>query len=192
MMRYRVEVFRQVRIDDIRVPLAQRRMHRPNRIVRRTPRSIAIGTVLEVRFEDRFQHQLRGRLRHAVPNRRDPEWSLAAAWFGNHHPAHRRRPIRLLAQVLSQRREPRFHAGRVDVLETHPVHTGGSARRARQSIGMGEDVLAVHLVVQQIEPVLGLLLRLHVQLPLPPPNAVGSLQAHANLPVLGSFRSTQK
>src|SRR5205085_2322687 len=55
-----------------------------------------------------------------------------------------------------------------------------------------QDVLAVHLVVEQIEAVRGLALRLDVQRPLKPPNTLRSLQAHANLRILGFVRRTQK
>jgi hypothetical protein len=57
---------------------------------------------------------------------------------------------------------------------------------------MEEEVVAVHLVVEQIEAVRRLLLWLDVERPLKSPNAIGSLQAHANLLVLDFLRRTQK
>ena len=57
---------------------------------------------------------------------------------------------------------------------------------------MAEDVVAVHLVVEQVEAVRRLLLRLDVARPLKSPNTCGSLQAHANLLVLDFVRRTQK
>ena len=64
--------------------------------------------------------------------------------------------------------------------------------RTRQSVRVLENVFPMHLVVQQIEPVLRRLFRLDVQLPLKPPDAIRSRQAHANLRVLGVVGSTQK
>jgi len=81
---------------------------------------------------------------------------------------------------------------RFDVRELHPVHARRPSRRAREPIGVRQDVGAVHFVVQEVEPELRLLLRLHVQLPLQPPNAFGSRQVYANLRILGSVGSTQK
>jgi len=45
----------------------------------------AIGTWLEVRLEDRLEHQFEGRLHGAVPRGRDAQHpALAAAGFGDH------------------------------------------------------------------------------------------------------------
>jgi site-specific DNA recombinase len=191
-VRNRVEVLRQIGVHNLGVSLVNGAGDLANRVERAPLRSIPVGRLVEVRFEDRFQHQFDGRLHHPVPYRRNPEWPFAAAWFGHHHPAHRRRPIRLLAQFLSQCRQPRLHSGRLDVLEARPVHTSRSPRRARDPVRVGQDVVAAHLVVQEVEPERRLLLRLHVQRPLQPPNTVRSRQAHANLLVLGHIRSTQK
>jgi hypothetical protein len=57
---------------------------------------------------------------------------------------------------------------------------------------VGEDIIAAHLVVQEVEAVRRLVLRLDVQRPLKPPNTVRSLQAHANLRILGFVVRTQK
>jgi hypothetical protein len=55
-----------------------------------------------------------------------------------------------------------------------------------------EYVVAVHLVVEQVKAERRLVLRLDVERPLKLPNTVGSLQAHANLLVLGFLERTQK
>ena len=71
-----------------------------------------------------------------------------------------------------------------------PVHARRPAVRPAERVGVGEDVVAPHLVVQDMEPSGRLLLGRDVQRPLEPPNLVGSCQAHANLPLLGSFERT--
>lgn len=55
---------------------------------------------------------------------------------------------------------------------------------------MREDVVTPHLVVQDVKSSGRLLLGLHIERSLEPPNLVGSCQAHANLPLLGSFQRT--
>ncbi len=47
------------------------------RINRAAARPIAIGAVLEVRPEDRLQHDLGGGLNHPIPDRRDPSSRLS-------------------------------------------------------------------------------------------------------------------
>jgi hypothetical protein len=74
----------------------------------------------------------------------------------------------------------------------YAVHPRRPTRGAREAEGMGQDVVAIHLVVQEVEPKLRLLLRLHVERPLQPPNTVRSRQAHANLRVLGHHGCVQK
>ena len=131
-----VEVLRQVGVDHVRVSVAQRVMDRPDRILRAPLRSIAIGTVLEVRFEDRLQHQLGGGLHHPVPNRRDPEWSLARrqAWESSPDAPASGRYVFVL-QLLPQPGQPLLPALRLDVVERHPVHAGVRAPCARARLG---------------------------------------------------------
>ena len=62
VVRNRVEVGGHVRIDDPAHPRVQRRTNRIERVVRRSSRPKAERVRLEVRFEDRFQHQLCRRL----------------------------------------------------------------------------------------------------------------------------------
>ena len=95
LVRNRVEILRQVRVDHVRVAVAQRGVDCSNRL-RRTPlRSIAIRTVVKVRLEDGLQHQLGRRLHHPVPNRRNPEWAVSTARFGNQDPPNRGGAVRL-------------------------------------------------------------------------------------------------
>ena len=88
-MRNRIEILRQVGVHHIGEPLAQQSVHRLDRIDAAAARSVAIGSGFEVRLEDRLQHQFRSGLHHAVPDRRDAKWPLAAAGLRDHHPSHR-------------------------------------------------------------------------------------------------------
>src|ERR1035438_854031 len=57
---------------------------------------------------------------------------------------------------------------------------------------MGQDVLSVHLVVEQVETVVRLSLRLLVQLPLKHPDLYWCFQAHRQSPLLSFFKSTSE
>jgi hypothetical protein len=193
LVRDGVEIFRQVRVDHLRIAVAQSPMHRLDRVLSTPARAIAIRTRVELRFEDRFQYKLCRGLHHPVPNRRDAEWTLAAATgFGNQDPTHGRRAIGLRLQLISQRCQPRVDPLRVNVREGFSINPRCPTLRTGQSVGVLKNIFTMHLVVQQIEPVLGRLFRFDVQLPLKPPDAIRSRQAHANLRVLGLVGSTQK
>src|SRR3954471_16948143 len=62
--------------------------------------------------------------------------------------------------------------------------------RARQFVGMRQNVLSVYLVVQQVEAVSRFVLRLAIQLALKFPNLARCCQTHRQSPHLSSFTST--
>jgi hypothetical protein len=181
-MRDRVEIFRQISIDNVGVAPADQPVRFLDRIDRAAPQAIAIGAVLEVRLEDRLEHDLGGGLDHPIPYRWDAKRTFAAPWLLDRRPPHRIGPIRLRNEFLAQAREPRFHARRLDLLEGHPVH----ARRARivagASIRVKKNVLAADLVVEQIEAEGGLRLRLTIELSLKTPDLIGRFKAHRQSP----------
>ena len=51
-------------------------MHFLDRVHRPADGAVAVGVVLEVRLEDRFQHELGGGLDHPIPDRRDTRVEL--------------------------------------------------------------------------------------------------------------------
>jgi len=69
-MRDRVEIFRQIGVDNVGVTPADQPVRFLDRIDRATTRPIAISAVLEVRLEDRLQHNLGCGLNHPIPYRR--------------------------------------------------------------------------------------------------------------------------
>ena len=76
------------------------------------PRTKAEGAVLEVRLEDRFDHQQHRHLRDAVPHRRNPQRAEPAIRLRNVDAAHRLRTIRSRPQRLREVVEKRRHATR--------------------------------------------------------------------------------
>src|SRR5262249_9548117 len=82
---WRAEVLRHIGVDDLGVPLINRLMDPSNRIERTSVWAIPIGCLIEVRFEDRFEHQHRRGLYDPIADRRDAERPLTRApRFGNH------------------------------------------------------------------------------------------------------------
>src|SRR5208337_1000949 len=188
-MRDRVEVFRQIGVDNVGIAPAKQPVRFLDGVDRAATRPIAISAVLEVRFEDRLQHNLGGGLDHPIPDRRDAERTFAAARLGDRRPPHRIGPIRLRNEFLAQARQPYFHARRVNLLEGHPVNARRSRIVAGQRIGVSKNVLAADLVVEQIEAESGLRLRFAIELSLQVPDLVGRCKAYRQSPLLASFES---
>jgi hypothetical protein len=69
-MRNRVEVLRQVGVNDIGVAPANQPVYLLDRVGRTATGPVAIGSIVKVRLEDRFQHELGGGLSHPIPYRR--------------------------------------------------------------------------------------------------------------------------
>ena len=86
--------------------------------------------------------------------------------------------------------EPALHSVDFDARKGFPVHTWRSAIRPAERKRVSEDVFAPHLVIQEMKPPRRLLLGLHVQRSLERPDSFGSCQAHANPPLLSSFKRT--
>src|SRR5271166_5613619 len=181
-MRDRVEIFRQVGVNHVGVAPANQPVRFLDRIDRAATRAIAIGVVLEVRLEDRLQHDLDGSLNHPIPNRRDSQGTFAAPRLRDRRPPHRIGPIRLRHEVLAQARQPRLHAKRLNLLEGRPVHPRCARIGAGQRIGVPKVVIAADLVVEDVEAESGLRLRLTIELSLKVPDLFGRFEAHRQSP----------
>ena len=147
-VRNRVEVFRQIGVYHVGVAPAHEPVHFLDRVGRTTCGPIAIGTVLEVRLEDRFQNELGGGLNHPIPDRRDAERAFSTPRLRDHHPPHRRRPVRLRDEVLVQARQPPLQTRRFDRREGHPVHPRRARIGAGQRISVVKNVFSMNLVVE--------------------------------------------
>ncbi len=101
-VRNRVEIFRQIGVYHVGVAPADQPVRFLDRIDRAAARAIAKGVVLEVRLEDRLQHDLDGGLNHPIPDRRDAEGTFAAPRRRDRRPPHRTGPIRLRDEFLAQ------------------------------------------------------------------------------------------
>src|ERR1035437_7135205 len=165
-------------------------MHFPDGVLRTSLRSVTKCTWFQVRFENRLQHQLGRGLYHPVPYGRYPEWPLAASGLRDHHPSHRLWLIRLMAQFLPDAGQPLPQSPRFDFREALSIHPRRSLVGARQFVGMAQNVFPVNLVVEHVEAVSRLVLRLAIQLDLKFPDLARCCQTHRQSPSLPSFTST--
>ncbi len=95
---------------------------------------------------------------------------------------HRRGPIGLRSEVLTQARQPCVPPRRLDLRERHPVHAWRARVRAGKPIGVVQNVGATDLVVEQIEAEFRFRLRLTIQLSLKGPDLIGCFKAHGQSP----------
>src|SRR5712691_11847822 len=181
----RTEIFRQIRVDDFGVSLIDRLVDGSDRIERTALGTVPVGRLIEVRFENRFEHQQRCGLYHPIADRRNSERALAhTAGFRNHHPSDRLRFVAFCSNRLSQFVEPALHSVCFDATEGLAVHAWGPAVRTAAGVGVGYDVFTPHFVIEEVEPPRRLLLGLHIERSLELPNLFRSCQAHANLLLL--------
>jgi len=148
---------------------------------------VPIGAIFKVRLEDRLQHQFGGGLNDPVPDSGNAQRPLPAARFGNLHPPHRHRPIALRHEFLAQSRQPAFHTPRLDRLERHSVHARRAVVLTGERVGVFENVGPMDLVVEQVEPVGGLRLRLAIELPLKAADLIRRCKAHRQSPSIPTF-----
>jgi hypothetical protein len=129
----RIEVPLQVGV--VHFPIARRQVHanRFQRLMGRTLRSESIGTIQEIRLEDRLQNQQRRRLHHAVFHRRDAQRTQLAVSLRDVHPPHRLRLVAFLLQLLLQfdqeidKSRSLVAAAANDLLDRHAIDAGCSS-----------------------------------------------------------------
>src|SRR2546430_924870 len=92
----------------------------------------------------------------------------------------------------SMSRSTILQALRLDSPEALSIHARRALIGLHQCVGMGQHIFTVHLVVEQIETVARLFLRLLVQLPLKHPDLSRCFQAHRQSPLLSFFKSTSE
>ncbi len=79
----RVETRFDVRLQHPAVTVVVELVDLSDRVLRPAPRAEAIGAWLEIRLEDRLEHQLQGRLHDPVPNGRDGRFILPLLQLGS-------------------------------------------------------------------------------------------------------------
>ena len=125
-------------------------MHFLDGVGRTATGPITIRAIFKIRLEDRFQNKLGGGLHDPVPDCGDTQRAFAAPWFRDHHPPHRRGPVRLRDEFLTQVGQPGFQALRLDPRESLSVDAWSARVGASQFISVQKDVLSMNLVVEPL------------------------------------------
>jgi len=136
------------------------------RLVRVPPWTESVRTIQKIRFENRFQNQQRGHLRHPVSDRRYPQRPQLPIRLRDVHPPHRLRPIALGAKILAQLLQELRRATllRFYLLEGDSVHSRRSAIVPHSRHRRFQHIAPIDPVVQRVKPELRFLLGLVAQL----------------------------
>ena len=187
-----IEVLGQIGINHVGVAAAQKLVYFPDGVLRAPFRSIAKGIGIEVRLEDRLQHQFGSGLYHPVPNRRNAERPFPTPGLRDHHPSHWLWLVRLSAQFFPDTRQPLLHSRDSISRNVWSSTPGAPALAFRQLVSVTENDLPTDLVVEQVEAVGRFCLRFEVQLSLKSPDLIRCCQAHRQSPLLVFFQSTSE
>ena len=127
------------------------------RVVRRAPGPEPERALEHVGLEDRLNDDLRSRLHNAVADSRDREWSLLGrpAGLRNEHPAGRERTPPPVPQIRGQLVKELGDAVLLDVSDGLSVDAGRAAIGAHQLPRPLQNVPAVDLVMERVEPSFG-------------------------------------
>jgi hypothetical protein len=131
----------------------------------RAPGPKPVACRQEVGLEDRFEDQLRRGHRYPVAHARDRQRSGTTRLprFWDMDPPQRRRPVRPGPKRCREVAEEGRHPGRLHGVDGHPIGAGRPSVCSHLVPGPAQDVAAGDLVVQGMEPALGLLLGTAVQ-----------------------------
>ncbi len=122
-------------------------------IVRRPPRAEPETARQEVRLEDRLEHDLAGGLHDPVTDRGDRQRpALAAARLRDEHPSRGQRTPHALPQIAGQLAEQPGHPVLLDISQGDLVNARRAVVPAHRNPRPPQDVLAVNLVPQRMEP----------------------------------------
>jgi hypothetical protein len=129
------------------------------------PRAEAVGARLEIRLEDRLQHQLQGGLHHPVRGRRDAQAPQLARRLGDRLLPHPGRGEAACLERCSQPAEELPDA-EVDGARNHPINSGGASALVapHPTPRHDEERRVIHEVVEVIEATARIGLRPLVQL----------------------------
>jgi hypothetical protein len=112
----------------------------------------------EVRLEDRLNDDPRGGLHDAVADSRNRQWPLLGrpAGLRNEHPASRERPVAAVPQIRGQLVKQPVNPVLLDVGDGLSVDAGRAPIGAHRLPRPLQDVPAVDLVIERMEPASGI------------------------------------
>ena len=125
-MRDFVETGPDVALNDPLIRMGRQEAHLGHRVMDPAAGAEPVAAREKIRLEDRFQHQLQGRLDHPVADRCDPQAAaLGRARFGDQPLPRRQRAEAAVLQRVPQRAEKLPGAPRLDGRGRMAIHPGG-------------------------------------------------------------------
>ncbi len=118
---------------------------------------------LQVGLEDRLQDQHSSHLYHAIFYAGNPERPELAVPFGDEHASDRSGTIRSTPELFRQFVQPPVSSIRLDVRKALAVDSRRPAIIAAADESPLQDISAIQLVVQRVEPIVRRVLRFSVQ-----------------------------
>ena len=159
-VRYLAEVVREVRINHFVAAPVQQTMDPSDRVLGASSRPVSVLLRLQVRLEDRRQHQHRRRLRNPVPQAWNAQGTeLPRLLLRDEHLSHRTRLVGAFLQVPRQFPDPAFHSVRLDVRDRDTIHACRSAVAPGQRPCRQQEVLPPYLVDKGVKSPPGFFLR---------------------------------
>jgi len=146
-----VKVLLNVGIHHPVMPGVARFPDRIERILSASPRTESVTALLEVRLEDRLDHELHRRLHHSVPYRRNPQRPLLSIRLRNVLPPHRWRPVFPSLQVFLDSFQKLLHPVFLDGLDGLPVQPRGTSIGSDPTPCFPQDIHPVDPVQQRME-----------------------------------------
>lgn len=128
--------------------------------VGRSLRSEPVADRQEVGLEDGFEDDLRRRHGNAVSEARDRERPglTRLPWFGDVHPPQRSRPVGPVSERLGELVKEGAYSGLLDGLDGHAIDAGSPSVGTHFTPRPPQDVGAADVVIEGVEPALGVLL----------------------------------
>jgi len=147
-----------VRLGDPSPPVPRLINQHLKRVVLRPPGPKPKRARQEVRLKDRLNHRLGGGLDDPVTNRGNRQWPSLGQTAGlrNEHPAGRQRPPLAVLQIRSQLIKQPVNTVLLDVGDRLSVDAGRALVSAHQLPRLLQDVSAVDLVLERMEPSSGI------------------------------------
>ena len=162
----RIQISLQVRVVHRLIPGLHVPAYLLQCLMRRASRPEPVGTILEIRLEDRLQDQQGGHLHHSVSHCRYTQGSQFPVRLGDVDAPYRLRPVGPAAQRFLEILQKSLHPARprFDRFDRHAIHAGRPLVGSHPFPGRLQRVPPIDPVVQSIEPELRLLLGFLAQL----------------------------
>jgi hypothetical protein len=152
-MRYGIEVTGKVTLYNLRVTSVDQAVHRAHSRMGTEVCTVSMLLIRHVGLENRCKHRHRCRHYRSVGKARNAQRAHLAPGLRYPHPPYCFRSIRLPEEFVRQFAQPSLLPVRLDVREVLPVYPRCAMIGFTAPVGVLQHVLAIQLVIQQIEPI---------------------------------------